>query len=490
MMVANQKGLGTLEGVYVPCMLSIIGVILFLRLGWAVGEVGILGVLVMIGVGTCLILFTVLSLCALVTNGKIRGGGAYYLISRSLGPEAGGAIGVIFFAANAVGIAFYMQGFGDTMGEVFKLDPKDEMTHWKILGMSCACLCLELIVSICGSGLYAKMAFIIYLVQMGSIYFGAYSIFARGSSPFSWEAYSPDGTLTNYSYLGPSWETFNENWLPPPGADFAGVFKTIFPALTGIMAGANMSGVLKRPEIAIPRGELWAIVHSMSTYVFIALLLGAAVPRKTLQEQYLILSLVTYPGDGPSVIVTIGVVASTTSSALASIQSASRVIQALANDGLIPILKPLASECNGEPLAGILAAVCIATGLLFVGSLDAIAPILTMFFLITYCLTNLACFIHRVSGHPNFRPQFRFFSWHTCLAGALANFATMWILEWLYSLLAIVVLSSIAYYVAQRPEDQKGGWGSVSQSVIFHQVPLPPSVRAQSAILEVTTGLG
>lgn len=114
----NKNGLGTVQGVFVPCMLSIIGVVLFLRLGWAIGEVGVLGVLAMIAFGTLLILLTVLSLCALATNGKIRAGGTYYLVSRSLGPEFGGAIGIIFFAANAVGIAFYMQGFADTVVDV------------------------------------------------------------------------------------------------------------------------------------------------------------------------------------------------------------------------------------------------------------------------------------------------------------------------------------------------------------------------------------
>jgi hypothetical protein len=145
MMVQNKNGLGTVQGVFVPCMLSIVGLVLFMRLGWAIGEAGVLGVLSMIAFGCFLILLTVLSLCALATNGKIRGGGAYYLISRSLGPEFGGAIGVIFFAANAVGIAFYMQGFSDTLAspQVLGLDPKDEWTRWIKLGMACGCLAVE-----------------------------------------------------------------------------------------------------------------------------------------------------------------------------------------------------------------------------------------------------------------------------------------------------------------------------------------------------------
>ena len=179
------------------------------------------------------------------------------------------------------------------------------------------------------------------------------------------------------------------------------------------MAGANMSGVLKRPELSIPRGELSAIFCSMSTYVIVVLALGSSVPRETLQGDYYVLSKVTwYP-----VLVTIGIIASTVSSALASIQSASRVIQAIAQDDLIPLLRPLKWECNGEPVAAILLSVTIGMALLCVGSLDYIAPILTMFFLLTYATTNAACFVHRVSGHPNFRPRFRFFSWPSAFLG-------------------------------------------------------------------------
>ena len=117
---------GTPRAWHVAVMLSIIGVVLFLRLGWAIGQAGVLGVLAMFGFGGFLILLTDLSLCALATNGKIQAGGTYYLISRSLGPVFGGAIGVIFFSANAVGISFYMQGFSDTMGDILGLDPVGE----------------------------------------------------------------------------------------------------------------------------------------------------------------------------------------------------------------------------------------------------------------------------------------------------------------------------------------------------------------------------
>jgi amino acid transporter len=471
LMVANKQGLGALEGVYVPCMLSIIGVVLFLRLGWAIGQAGVLGVLGMFGFGAILILLTDLSLCALATNGKIRAGGTYYLISRSLGPVFGGAIGVIFFSANAVGIAFYMQGFSDTMGSILGLDPVGDKAAK--LGMAVACLSLETMIAIVGSGIYAKCALFIFAIQMFAIFAGATSAFALGSEPFSWEALGDsNGINQTFYYYGPSMETLHSNlWPDYDNCDFKDVFKTIFPALTGIMAGANMSGVLRRPELAIPRGELSAIFCSMATYVIVVFALGSSIPRPTLQQQYLVLSKITY---FPA-IVTVGIIASTTSSALASIQSASRVVQAIAKDDLIPLLRPLKWECNGEPVAAIFLSVSIATGLLCIGSLDAIAPILTMFFLLTYATTNAACFIHRVSGHPNFRPRFRYFSWHTAVLGGGLCFATMFYLEWLYSVVSIGLMGGLASYISHRARvagDMAGGqtWGDVGQSIIFHQV--------------------
>jgi amino acid transporter len=170
LLVANKGGLGAVSGVFVPCMLSIIGLVLFLRLGWSVGEAGVLGALSMIGVGTVMSFLTAFSLCALATNGKIRAGGAYYLISRSLGPEMGGAIGVCFFLANSVGIAFYMQGFTDTLAELLELQVQDPSTYWLKLAMAGSCITVETVIAIVGSGLYSKCAGLLNIVQLGAVW--------------------------------------------------------------------------------------------------------------------------------------------------------------------------------------------------------------------------------------------------------------------------------------------------------------------------------
>ena len=470
LLVANKGGLGAMSGVFVPCMLSIIGLVLFLRLGWSVGEAGVLGSLSMIGVGTAMSFLTAFSLCALATNGKIRGGGAYYLISRSLGPEMGGAIGVCFFLANSVGISFYMQGFTDTLGELLHLDVLDPSTYWLKLAMAGACLTCETVVAIVGSGLYAKCAGLLNIIQMGAISFAITALFSRGASaPFTWTAPDPQGVNMTFEYAGPSWALLHENMYPEysEGNDYAVVFKTIFPALTGMFAGANMSGVLKRPEIAIPKGTLTAIAVSSTIYCLIVVSLGCSIPRATLKNEYLILSKVVWYQPA----VNFGILSTSAAAALASMQSAARVIQAVSLDNMLPALSFLQWECNDEPVAAIFLSVGIGGGLLFIGNLDVIAPILTMFFLLTYCLTNVACLVHRISGHPNFRPMFRFFTWHTALLGALICAGTMFFLDWRYTLIAILLVIVLCALIVQQNTKKAGqSWGDVSQSLIFHQV--------------------
>ena len=88
---------GTFSGVFVPNVLTILGVILFMRSGWVVGQAGVYNTLIILLIANTISLLTALSLSAIATNTKVGGGGAYFLISRSLGLEIGGSIGVPLF---------------------------------------------------------------------------------------------------------------------------------------------------------------------------------------------------------------------------------------------------------------------------------------------------------------------------------------------------------------------------------------------------------
>jgi hypothetical protein len=118
----NIVKFGWVEGVLIRCILNIFGVMIFLRISWIVGQAGVILMTVIILLATVVTLITALSTSAICTNGEIRGGGAYYLISRSLGPEFGGAIGIIFSFANAVAASMYVIGFSETLVDLFRVN--------------------------------------------------------------------------------------------------------------------------------------------------------------------------------------------------------------------------------------------------------------------------------------------------------------------------------------------------------------------------------
>jgi amino acid transporter len=224
--------------------------------------------------------------------------------------------------------------------------------------MAAAVLFVETGIAVIGSGLYSKCAGVLCVMQMGAIAFACAAFLGRGrDAPFSWDAPDPHGHNTTFTYAGPSMALFRENLYPEysAGNSYAVIFKTIFPALTGMFAGANMSGVLERPEKSIPRGTLSAIVLSSTVYCLVILAVGCSVPRDTLKGEYLILSkVVWYPP-----LVNLGILSTSAAAALASMQSAARVIQAVSLDGMLPVLGPLRHEFNGEPVAAVFFSVAV-----------------------------------------------------------------------------------------------------------------------------------
>ena len=467
----TKNGFGTVMGVFVPSLLSIIGVVLFLRLGWAVGQAGMMCTLLMFAIGGLMAYLTILSVSALATNGRVAGGGAYYLLSRSVGPELGGAIGMVFTAANICGISFYMQGFTDTLTMKIEDWNSDALeNHWAKAGVGIGMLFLESLICIFSPSLYPRCILLLLLVQIVAQVFGNAGLLFHEPQEWTGQKSSIDSKLDNmtFVYTGPTWDTFHSNLWPDfdENGSFSIVFGIVFPAMTGIMAGANMSGVLKRPDIAIPRGALSALTAALFGYVLMIFSLGCSVERDTLKNDYFILSRTSW---APNVI-TFGVITSSASSALASIQSASRLLQAVANDDLIPVINPFKKMWKGEPALAIVVSVFVASVLLCVGSFDVLAPILTMFTLITYATTNFATFLYTIAGAPNFRPRFRFFSWFTALFGGVICISIMFYIQWSATLVATCVIGILTFYIGKAMDTEGKGWGDVTQALIFHQV--------------------
>ncbi|MBT3296085.1 MAG: amino acid permease [Verrucomicrobia bacterium] len=430
---------GTFGGVFTPCTLTILGVILFLRFGMVVGNAGILHAIGIVLAAKLITMLTALSLSAMATNTRVRGGGAYFLISRSLGIEFGGAIGVVFYLSQAVSVALYIMGFTEALLAVVpSLAAAPVLTATAVNVAVFVCVLI-------GAGWAIKVQYAILVLLLMSIV-----SFAVGALT-SW---SPQLLAAN---MGASYETGNGYWI---------VFAIFFPAVTGIMAGANMSGDLKDPGRSIPRGTLLSIVFTGAVYLAFAVLLGGSSERAALQSNTMIVSKVAWI---PALIVA-GVFAATLSSALGSMMGAPRILQALARDNVLPGLAPFGKGSGpaGEPRRATIASFAIAQAGLMLGDLNAIAPVITMFFMITYGAINVATFAEAYSGNPSYRPTFRWCHWSLSLVGAVLCAGVMLLINPLWAIIAGVTMFAIYRYLVRQ--ELQASWGDVVSGAVLERV--------------------
>ena len=443
----HRNQFGTFGGVFTPTVLTILGVIMFMRAGFVVGQAGILGAGAILALATSITLLTSLSVSALATNTQVEGGGAYFLISRSLGPEFGGAIGLTLFPAQALSVPFYILGFAEAVVATFpSLAP-----HFLALTLGTAAA-LGLL-SYVGAGWAIRVQYFILAVLILSI------VAFLGGAAWLFDS-----------------ATFVENLHAAP-AELAGrlgfwtLFAIYFPAVTGIMAGVNMSGDLANPSRSLPRGTLLGVLVGFLVYGAQILLSGGALSRADLIERPYdsLVYLASLAHLGPAVAA--GVFAATLSSAIGSFVGAPRVLQALSRDDIIRPLRPFAagSARGDEPRRALLltAAITVAVLLMAGGggggaALNTLASIVTMFFLATYGVTNLAAFVEAFSGNPSFRPRFRAFHWATALAGTIGCGATALLIDPLAAVAAGVVVAGIYYSIRRREFQASFGdarWG-------------------------------
>ncbi|MCA9261998.1 MAG: amino acid permease, partial [Planctomycetales bacterium] len=425
---------GAFGGVFTPCTLTILGVIMFLRFGQVVGQAGALYALVIVLASKTITTLTTLSLSAIATNTRVKGGGAYYLISRSLGVEFGGAIGIVFYLAQAISVAMYVIGFTEALVAAFPgISP-----HFAAI-----CSFVNVVTFVCvyiGAGWTIKVQYFILALlgaALASFYVGAIQAFDL--------------------------ELLQVNLHPhyAEGESFFTMFALFFPAVTGIMAGANMSGDLLNPSRAIPRGTLLAVAVTGVVYASEAILLACAAPHETLIGDNLVIRQIAV---WPSLIIA-GVFAATLSSALGSMMGAPRILQAFARDEIFASLKffGAGSGASGEPRRAAVLTFLIAQACVLLGDLNAIAPIITMFFMITYGMLNLATFYEAVTRNPSYRPTFKYCHWSLSLAGTLGCVAVMLLMNWIWACLSILVMVGLHWYIRFREIESR--WGDLNSGV-------------------------
>ncbi len=413
-----QGTLGTFAGVFTPSILTILGIILFLRLGYVVGNAGLGRTLLILFIANAISVLTTISLSAVATNLKVKGGGDYYLISRTLGLEFGGALGVVLFLAQAISIGFYCIGFAEVvsglMNPVFSISPR-------ILAVSAMLLLFTLAWQ--GADWATKFQYVVMTILALALC----SFFIGGL--LKWDP-----------------AILAKNWLAPTEApNFWILFAIFFPAVTGFTQGVSMSGDLKDPGKSLPHGTFLAVGISILIYVAAAVLFCGALPQTVMQNDYGAMGRVSvFPA-----LITAGVIAATLSSAMASFLGAPRILQSLSKDRIFPFLLPFAKGTGPDenPRRGVLMATGIALITVAIGDLNYIAPIVSMFFLISYGLLNFATYFEARSQSPYFRPRFRWYSKRASLFGALACFGVMLAIDFSAGLIAIAIITAIYQYL-------------------------------------------
>ncbi|CAK9813243.1 Solute carrier family 12 member 9 [Anthophora plagiata] len=484
----SARTLGTFAGVFSPVALSMFSALVFIRMGYIVGNAGLLVTLIQFIIAYGILVFTVASVCAISTNGAVEGGGAYFMISRTLGPEFGGSIGTLFFMANIVSSALCISGCTEGLMETF--GPSGYLTGksalipdgswWRFL--YCSVLnTANLVVCLIGAAMFAKTSVAILAVVSVCLVSVFVSFLAQG--PMEIPIPDANGLVQNATehingtYTGLSSSTLLSNFYSNYSrdyssqgvmTDFASVFGVLFSGVTGIMAGANMSGELKNPGRNIPHGTLSAVLFTFICYILLSILTAASTSRFLLQNNFMYMMPINiWPP-----FVAVGILTATFSAGLSNLIGSSRVLEALAKDNVFGSGLNFITQgtWKGNPIAAVLTSWTLVQTILLIGSLNIIAQINSVLFLLSYLATNLACLGLELASAPNFRPTFNYFTWHTATIGLLGTLIMMFVINSIYASSSIILCLILIIVLHLFSPSKNAPWGSISQALIFHQV--------------------
>ncbi|HEY5658717.1 MAG TPA: amino acid permease [Myxococcota bacterium] len=418
--VGRASGFGT-GAVFWTTLSTILGAILFLRLGYAVANVGLLGTLAIIVLGHLVTVPAALAIAEIATNQRVAGGGVYFMLSRSFGLRVGGSIGIALYLSQTISIAFYVIAFGEAFRPLFGI----LVEHWpwlppdaRLFAVPCVGI-LWIALRARGARLGLSMLTLVAVTLLVSL-----ALFFAGPTQYPLDIERSLATL--------------------PGADpFFYVFAICFPAFTGLTAGVGLSGDLRNPKFSIPLGTLAAVGAGFLVYVFVAVKLTASASLYTLDADPLAMSGIALWAP----IIPIGLACATFSSALGSILVAPRTLQALVADGVLPFgglsawLRRVRAS-DGEPLNAAALTTLIALVFVVLGDIDSVAQIITMFFLITYGAICAVSLLERFAGDPTYRPAFHS-RWYVSFLGAVLAGVFMFQISAGYAILATALLALI-----------------------------------------------
>lgn len=447
----SDNKFGTFGGVFTPTILTILGAIMYLRLGWVVGNSGLIGALIIIVLAEAITIATGLAVSSVATNTRVGAGGAFAIISQSLGLEIGGSVGIPLFFAQSISVTLYILAFAEGWLAIF---PTHSMLIVAIIAFFVVCSIAYISAQFAIRIQYVIMAII--ALSLVSIFIGYFT------AP---RLYTPQlvGTFESATF----WETF----------------AIFFPAVTGIMVGISMSGSLRKPRRSLPLGTMSAIFLGMVVYLLLAYWLARVATPEELLNNFTIMVDKAFWGWA----VLGGLLGATFSSALGSLVGAPRVMQALSVQGILPFKGYFSVETeNGEPKRALVATALIAFIILLVslagGGLDAVAGTITMFFLITYTMLNLVVLIEQTLSMVSFRPTFKI-PRIVPLIGLIGCLFVMFLINAIFSIVAIVAVLALYIFLArggikaEQDDVRSGLFGTLARWAVIKASEMPPAVE-------------
>jgi len=437
----HSKGKFGTAPVFLTAISTILGAVMFLRFGFAVGSLGFTWTLVIILVGHLVTIPTAMALAEIATNQKVEGGGEYYIISRSFGLTIGAAIGIALYLSQAISVAFYVIAFSEAFEPVLTM--LEANTGFPI----------------------AVSKRLIGLLSVGLL---AWLMFTKGAKTGMWMLYVVVAILavSLVMFFAGTGDTTTTFLWTADKHDFFYVFAIVFPAFTGMTAGVGLSGDLKDPKRSIPQGTMMATLIGMTIYVLIAIKLAGSASQDSLVGNQLVMSEIAVWGP----IIPIGLAAATISSALGSVMVAPRTLNAIASDRIIPIPRlnrvlGTIKKSNGEPVNASMVTCGIAFFFVLLGDVNVVAEIISMFFMVTYGAICLISLLENFASNPGYRPSFKS-KWYISLIGAVLCIGLMFMINTFYAILAIGMMV-FTYYILTRNQQRSGDMANIFSGVIF-----------------------
>ena len=431
--MAKSKKFGTFGGVFTPSILTILGVIMYLRLPWIAGQAGLYMTIGIILLAHLISVTTGLSVSSIATDKKVKAGGTYYMISRSLGLPIGGTLGLALFVGLSFSVSLYLIGFAESFLSYWNF-PVDKNAI-RLTGT--IILILVTIITFISTSLAIKTQYII----MTAIGLSLLSI-----------------VLGKHDFV-PS-----EAMLSPiaTAAPFIVLFGIFFPAVTGFEAGVSMSGDLRDPKKSIPGGTIAAIAIGLVVYIALAFFFATSVSSDLLVNNPNALLKISWIPE----LVVAGIWGATLSSALGSILGAPRILQAISVDKITPKFFGKGFGESNEPRNALLLTFIIAEAGILIGDLDAIARIVSMFFITTYGFLNLSCAIEKWAS-SDFHPDFKV-PGIVSLIGSVACFMVMIQLDFIAMVGATIMLGALFIYLKRKELTLETGdtWEGIWASMV------------------------